>query len=96
MPQGYTQEVRVASSSTSVSQAEGDTGATAFTFTIERTNGTIGSIDVTLQLAPGASNGANAQDFAGVVNLPTTSTVTIPAGQASATVTIDVSWRYGI
>ena len=91
LPQGYTQEVRVASSSTSVSQAEGDTGTTAFTFTIERTNGTIGSVDVTLQLAPGASNGANAQDFAGVVNLPSNVTVTIPAGQASATVTINVA-----
>ena len=71
--------------------AEGDTGTTAFTFTIERTNGTIGSVDVTLQLAPGASNGANAQDFAGVVNLPSNVTVTIPAGQASATVTINVA-----
>ena len=91
LPQGYTQEVRVASSSTSVSHAEGDTGVTAFTFTIERINGTIGSVDVTLQLAPGAGNGANAQDFAGVMNLPSNVTVTIPAGQTSATVTINVA-----
>ena len=91
LPQGYIQEVRVASSSTSVSQPEGDTGTTAFTFTIERTNGTIGAIDVTLQLAAGASNSANAQDFAGVMNLPSNVTVTIPAGQASATVTINVA-----
>ncbi|MCA6116505.1 choice-of-anchor I family protein [Bradyrhizobium sp. WSM 1738] len=91
LPENYTQEIRVASSSTSVSQAEGNTGTTAFTFTIERTNGTIGSIDVTLQLAAGASNGANAQDFAGVMNLPSNVTVTIPAGQASATVTINVA-----
>ncbi|WP_035726294.1 choice-of-anchor I family protein [Bradyrhizobium murdochi] len=91
LPQNYTQEIRVASSSTSVSHAEGDTGTTAFTFTIERTNGTIGSVDVTLQLAAGASNGANAQDFAGVMNLPSNVTVTIPAGQTSATVTINVA-----
>ncbi|UPJ51762.1 choice-of-anchor I family protein [Bradyrhizobium sp. 200] len=91
LPQGYTQEVRVASSSTSVSQLEGNTGTTAFTFTVERTNGTIGSVDVTLQLAAGAANGANAQDFAGVMNLPSNVTVTIPAGQASATVTINVA-----
>jgi VCBS repeat-containing protein len=91
LPEGYTQEVRVASSSTTVSQVEGDTGTTAFTFTIERTNGTIGSVDVTLQLTPGASSGANAQDFAGVMNLPSNVTVTIPAGQASATVTINVA-----
>ena len=61
------------------------------TFTIERINGTIGSVDVTLQLAPGAGNGANAQDFAGVMNLPSNVTVTIPAGQTSATVTINVA-----
>ncbi|WP_213287304.1 choice-of-anchor I family protein [Bradyrhizobium sp. sGM-13] len=91
LPQNYTQEIRIASSSTSVSHAEGDTGTTAFTFTIERTNGTIGSVDVTLQLAAGASNGANAQDFAGVMNLPSNVTVTIPAGQTSATVTINVA-----
>jgi predicted extracellular nuclease len=91
LPQDYTQEVRVASSSTSVSHAEGNAGTTAFTFTIERTNGTIGSIDVTLQLAPGATNGVNAQDFAGVMNLPSNVTVTIPAGQASATVTVNVA-----
>ncbi|KRQ97736.1 choice-of-anchor I family protein [Bradyrhizobium valentinum] len=91
LPQNYSQEIRIASSSTSVSQVEGDTGTTAFTFTIERTNGTIGAVDVTLQLAAGASNGANAQDFAGVMNLPSNVTVTIPAGQASATVTINVA-----
>ncbi|WKA26142.1 choice-of-anchor I family protein [Bradyrhizobium roseum] len=91
LPQGYSQEVRVASSSTSVTQVEGDSGTTAFTFTIERTNGTIGSVDVTLQLAAGASNGANAQDFAGTTGLPSSVTVTIPAGQASATVTINVA-----
>ena len=65
LPQGYTQEVRVASSSTSVSHAEGDTGTTAFTFTIERTNGTIGSVDVTLQLAAGREQWRQCAGFRG-------------------------------
>lgn len=91
LPQGYTQDVRVASSSLSVSQNEGNSGNTAFVFTIERTNGTIGAIDVTLALATGATNGANAADFAGVASLPSTINVTIPAGQASATVTVNVA-----
>lgn len=91
LPQDYTQQVRIASSSTSVTQVEGDAGATAFTFTVERTNGTIGSIDVTLQLAGAATNGANAQDFAGIPSLPGALTVTIPAGQTSATVTVNVA-----
>lgn len=91
LPLGYTQEVRVASSSTSLSQVEGNSGPTVFTFTIERTNGTIGAVDVTLALAPGAVNGANAADFAGVASLPSTLNVTIPAGQTSATVIVNVA-----
>lgn len=88
LPQGYTQEVRVASSSTSVSQAEGNTGTTAYSFVIERTNGTIGSVDVSLQLA---SSAANAGDFSGVAALPKIITATIPAGESSVTVTVDVA-----
>lgn len=88
LPQDYTQEVRVASSSASVSQVEGDTGTTAFTFTIERTNGTIGSVNVSLQLASAA---ANVGDFSGVASLPKTINATIPAGESSVTVTVDVA-----
>lgn len=90
LPENYTQEIRVASSSASLSQIEGNSGPTVFTFTIERTNGTIGSVDVTLSLAPGAVNGASAADFAGAPSLPSTINVTIPAGQASATVSVNV------
>ena len=90
LEQGYTQQVRIASSSTSLSKVEGDSGPTAFTFTVERTNGTIGDVNVQLTLASGASNGASANDFSGVANLPNILTVTIPAGQTSATVTVNV------
>ena len=90
LPENYTQEVRVASSSASLSQVEGNSGPTVFTFTIERTNGTIGDVAVTLSLAPGASNGANGADFVGGPTLPSNISVTIPAGQASATVSVNV------
>ncbi|QHO76158.1 hypothetical protein ACH79_29685 [Bradyrhizobium sp. CCBAU 051011] len=88
LPQGYAQEVRVASSSLTVSHNEGNSGATAYSFVIERTNGTIGSVDVSLQLA---SNAANATDFAGGAALPQIINATIPAGQSSVTVTVNVA-----
>jgi len=88
LPENYTQDVRIASASTSVSHSEGNSGTTAYSFVIERTNGTIGAVDVTLQLA---SASANSADFAGGAALPKTITVTIPAGAASATVTVDVA-----
>jgi VCBS repeat-containing protein len=88
LPENYTQDVRIASASTSVSHSEGNSGTTAYSFVIERTNGTIGAVDVTLELASAA---ANAADFAGTASLPKTITVTIPAGAASATVTVDVA-----
>jgi hypothetical protein len=55
---------------------------------IERTNGTIGAIDVSLQLA---STAANAADFANVASLPKIINATIPAGESSVTVTVDVA-----
>lgn len=88
LPENYTQEVRVASSSANVSHAEGNSGTTTFSFVIERTNGTVGAVDVSLQLASGS---ANAADFSGVAALPKTITATIPAGQTSVTVTVDVA-----
>lgn len=88
LEQGYTQEVRVASSSLSVSHNEGNSGTTAYSFVIERTNGTIGDVNVSLSLA---SASANAADFSGVASLPSTINAVIPAGQASVTVTVNVA-----
>ncbi|MBR1148663.1 choice-of-anchor I family protein [Bradyrhizobium sp. AUGA SZCCT0431] len=88
LPDDYTQEVRVASSSTSVSHAEGNSGTTAYSFVIERTNGTIGAVDVSLQLASAA---ANTGDFSSVAALPKTINATIPAGESTVTVTVDVA-----
>ncbi|MBR1190913.1 choice-of-anchor I family protein [Bradyrhizobium sp. AUGA SZCCT0160] len=88
LPDDYTQEVRVASSSTSVSHAEGNSGTTAYSFVIERTNGTIGAVDVSLQLGSAV---ANTGDFSGVAALPKTINATIPAGESSVTVTVDVA-----
>jgi hypothetical protein len=77
------QKISFAAGSLSVSQAEGDSGTTAYTFTVERTNGTTGEVTVTGKLTAGTTNAA---DFGGT--LPTTFTATIPDGAATGTVTI--------
>lgn len=69
-----------------VSSAEGDAGATAFVFTVQRSGGTRGDVSFTGTFAAGATDGT---DFAGGV-APTTFSGTIPAGATSATVTINV------
>ncbi len=67
-------------------QAEGDAGSTAFTFTVTRTGDTSGAGSVSYSVT---GNGATADDFAGGV-FPT-GTVNFTAGQTSQTVTIDVA-----
>lgn len=70
---------------TDASKAEGDSGNTAFTFTISR-DGDI-SQDATVTYTVSGAD-VDAADFGGT--LPT-GTATIPAGQSSVTVTINVS-----
>lgn len=70
-----------------VSQAEGNSGTTAYAFTVQRTGGTTGDLSFSGTIAPGATDGA---DFAGGA-APTTFSGTILAGQTSATVTIMVN-----
>ena len=72
----------------SVSHAEGNAGTTAFTFTVERTGGTVGDVSFSGQLT---STAADAADFNGAAAVPFAFNGTIPAGQASATVTIQVN-----
>ncbi|MFN0021470.1 MAG: ExeM/NucH family extracellular endonuclease [Pirellulaceae bacterium] len=82
------QQVQFAAGSLTVSHAEGDAGATAFTFTVERTGGTTGAVDFTIQLT---SSSATGDDFVGVASLTQTIGGTIAAGDSSATFTVDVA-----
>jgi hypothetical protein len=83
------QVVQFAAGSLSVSQVEGsDGGELAYTFTVERSNGTGGDLSFTAYVPEGNySGGVNAADFGGT--LPVIAG-TIPDGQASTTVTVMV------
>jgi hypothetical protein len=67
---------------------EGDTGTTAFTFTVTRVGDTTGDVTLDWSLAGSGANPADADDFGGA--LPS-GQVTILDGQASATITVQVS-----
>ncbi|WP_425324427.1 ExeM/NucH family extracellular endonuclease [Methylobacterium frigidaeris] len=90
LPQGVTQEISFAADSLGISRAEGNGGATTFSVTVQRTNGTLGAITFTAELTGTGANPANAADFAGNPSLPLTVTGTIPAGAASTAVTVTV------
>ena len=80
--------VQFADNSLTIAKTEGETGTTtAFTFTVERTGGTVGQVDFTVNLA---SAGVNSSDFVGSPALPMVINGSIPAGSASATVTVNV------
>ena len=87
LPQGYTQTIAFQPGSVAVAKAEGDTGTTTFSFIVERTGGTLGSLAFTADLA---GTSADSADFAGAPTLPATISGTIPAGAASAVVTVTV------
>ncbi|MEA3031648.1 MAG: uncharacterized protein QOG13_2973 [Sphingomonadales bacterium] len=71
----------------SVTLAEGNAGATLYSFTVTRTGGTTGILDFSGTIAPGTTDGA---DFTGGT-APTTFSGAIAAGQTSATVTVSVN-----
>jgi uncharacterized protein YjiK len=79
------QTVGFAPGSVSVSHAEGNTGTTDFTFTIERAGGTTGQVDFSGTFSTGTTNAA---DFGG--SLPTFSG-SIADGASSGTFTVHVS-----
>ena len=87
------QAIRFASDSLLVAQSEGDAGITAFTFTLERVGSTDGDVDFTASLS---SAMADAADFSGSPVLPLAINGTIPAGQQSATVTVNVNGDTGV
>ena len=78
------QTIRFAAGSLTVSQAEGDSGETLFTFTVERSGGTTGNIDFSGTIELGGTT--RADDFAG----PLSFSGAIEDGQASGTVTVRV------
>jgi predicted extracellular nuclease/Ca2+-binding RTX toxin-like protein len=93
LAEDYTQEVRFASSSLTVSHSEGQSGPTTYNFTVERTNGTLGAVDFTVEITSAAANSA---DFAGSPVLPIVINGTIAAGSSTATVSVDVQGDTGL
>ncbi len=75
-----------AAASVSVSHAEGNTGTTDFTFTIQRTGGTVGQVDFSGTISAGTTDAA---DFGGA--LPANFSGSIADGASSASFTIHVS-----
>lgn len=78
------QTVRFAQNSLTVSRAEGNSGTTTLTFTVERVGGTTGAVTVTGAFGAGTTNAADLSATPSV-------NVTIPAGTASATVSVVVA-----
>jgi predicted extracellular nuclease len=87
---GQTQTVTF--SPTTVSHAEGNSGTTAYTFTITRSGGSTGQLDFSGTIAAGGTDGT---DFVGGV-APTAFSGSIAAGQTSATVTVNVQGDFTI
>ncbi len=75
-------------SATSANQAEGNTGTTAFTFTVTRTGDTSGSSSALWSISGSGANPATAVDFGGAFP---TGTISFAAGQTSQTLTVLVS-----
>jgi uncharacterized protein len=70
-----------------ITQVEGNAGDTAYTFTINRTSGTLGAVDISYALDGADIYTATADDFNGA----TSGVVSFADGQASATFTINVA-----
>jgi predicted extracellular nuclease/2',3'-cyclic-nucleotide 2'-phosphodiesterase (5'-nucleotidase family) len=87
------QAIGFASSSLLVAKSEGDSGPTAFTFTVERIGATDGDVDFTVSLNSATANSA---DFSGSPAFPLAINGTILAGQQSATVTVNVNGDTGV
>ncbi len=73
---------------TTLSQAEGNAGTTAFSFIVQRTGGTTGIVSFSGQLT---STQVNSADFVGAPALPIAFSGTIADGQATGTVTINIA-----
>ncbi|MEZ6033873.1 MAG: hypothetical protein R3C17_12330 [Planctomycetaceae bacterium] len=72
------------------SQAEGNAGNTAFTFTVTRSGNTVGPDSVTYSVTGAAVDGADASDFEGGV-FPTNIVVDFADGEGSKVITVNVA-----
>jgi hypothetical protein len=82
------QVVSFAASSLNVTQDEGNSGVTVFTFTVERSgSNATGDAQFSVNLTPGGTNGA---DYDGG-SAPVTINGVIPDGQTSATIAVNVA-----
>ncbi|HEV2531193.1 type I secretion C-terminal target domain-containing protein [Phenylobacterium sp.] len=79
----------IALSTTSVTHPEGNSGLTAFTYTVTRTGDTSGASTVDWSVAGSGAHPASADDFDGGA-LPSGS-LTFAAGETSKTITVNVS-----
>jgi Ca2+-binding RTX toxin-like protein len=79
---------QIAFSTPSVSLAEGDTGTTAFSYTVSRSGDTSAASSVSWAVSGSGTNPANAADFQGGV-LPS-GTLSFAAGETSKTVVVSV------
>ncbi len=70
-------------------QAEGNSGGTAFTFTVTRSGNTTGSTNVNWAVTGGTTNPTNAADFVG--NALPKGIVSFAAGETSKTVAVNVN-----
>ncbi|MCR5879331.1 Calx-beta domain-containing protein [Phenylobacterium sp. J367] len=80
---------QVSLTTTTLSLAEGDSGSTAFSFTVTRTGATSGTSSASWTVAGSGANPASADDFAGGA-LPS-GTVTFGAGETSKTIVVNVA-----
>ena len=79
----------LAIAATDAVKSEGNSGSTAFTFTVTRSGGTTGTSSVNYAVTGSGANVANATDFAGSV-LPS-GTVSFAANESSKVITINVN-----
>jgi urease beta subunit len=79
----------LAIAATDASKAEGDSGSTAFTFTVTRSGDTSGTTAVGYAVTGSGSSAADAADFAGAI-LPNGS-VTFAPGETSKVITVNVN-----
>jgi len=82
------QGTSVAISAATADQAEGNSGSTAFTFTVTRSGNTAGSSSVDYAVTGSGANAADGTDFGG--SLPSGS-VSFAASETSQTITINVA-----
>ena len=83
-----TNDASLSITATNASRLEGNSGTTAFTFTVTRTGNTSGTASTNFAVTGSGTNLANASDFGG--SLPT-GTISFAADETTKTITVSVS-----